>query len=249
MAWSTEIGPTLNRRLKSSGQSKAGVEGRKAGHAGSSPKAGATPPKGGSGATSPAKPKTTTGRTSADGRAAGGASPSLARGGEIPVVSGPERKAQRSTKTPPAPSATTQDPIQFAEELPPPVKSFLNDKQLQEFKELLLEKRAELAGDVQHLTDEALNRTGQGFNEQSTMPIHMADLGSDNWEQDFTLGLIVNEQNVVREIDGALQRIEDGTYGVCLATSARIGVARLRAKPWARYCIEYERRREEGRAP
>ena len=79
------------------------------------------------------------------------------------------------------------------------------------------------------------------------MPIHMADLGSDNWEQEFTLGLIANERIRVQEIDNALARIADKTYGVCLATHKRISVARLRAKPWAKYCIEYARLRDEGR--
>lgn len=114
---------------------------------------------------------------------------------------------------------------------------------------LLLAKRRELAGDVRRLTDEALNTSVQGAAEHSSMPIHMADSGSDNWEQEFTLGLIANEEALVREIDDALGRIENRTYGVCLATRKRISKARLRAKPWAKYCIEYARARDEGRAP
>jgi RNA polymerase-binding transcription factor DksA len=77
----------------------------------------------------------------------------------------------------------------------------------------------------------------------------MADLGSDNWEQDFALGLIASERQTVREIDAALKRIKDKTYGVCLATHQPISTARLRAKPWAAYCIDYARAREEGQRP
>lgn len=132
---------------------------------------------------------------------------------------------------------------------PPPVKTYLSAKELREFKNMLLEKRTELAGDVENLTSQALNRKSGGVNEQSSMPIHMADLGSDTWEQDFTLGLIANEQALVREIDDALSRIEDRTYGICVATDKPISMERLRAKPWAKYCIEYARLREEGRAP
>ncbi|MFH1108182.1 MAG: TraR/DksA family transcriptional regulator [Planctomycetota bacterium] len=146
-------------------------------------------------------------------------------------------------------SPTSQDPIEFPEETAPKVKTYLTAKQLREFKAMLLLKRGELAGDVERLTSEALKGKGQGYSDQSTMPIHMADLGSDNWEQDFTIGLIANEQNLVREIDDALVRIEDKTYGMCLATGEQISLARLQAKPWAKYCIEYERAREEGRAP
>lgn len=148
----------------------------------------------------------------------------------------------------PGASATSHDPIQFAEEVTKVPKTKLTAKELREFQGLLLEKRAELLGDIERLTDEALRRKIGGQADSSSMPIHMADLGSDNWEQDFTLGLIANEQALIREIDDALRRIEDKTYGICLATHEPIGLARLRAKPWAKYCIEYARAREEGRA-
>ena len=145
-------------------------------------------------------------------------------------------------------SATSQDPIQFPEESRKLPKSPLSAKELREFRELLLAKRAELCGDVERLTSEALNSDGVG-GEQSNMPIHMADLGTDNWEREFTLGLIASERALVREIDEALERIENKTYGVCLGTMNPIDKARLRAKPWAKYCIEYARAREEGRVP
>ena len=129
-------------------------------------------------------------------------------------------------------------------------KTKLTKKQLEEFREMLLAKRRELVGDMEHLTNEALGGsrpdTAGGL---SSMPIHMADLGSDNWEQEFMLGLIENERTLVHEIDEALERVDKRTYGVCLATHRRIVTARLRAKPWARYCIEYARLRELGRVP
>jgi len=147
-----------------------------------------------------------------------------------------------------APAATSQDPIQFPEESRRPPKTHLSAKELREFRLLLLAKRAELCGDVQRLTAEAFHQLEEGGNERSAMPIHMADLGSDNWEQDFTLGLIDTERSLVIEIDEALQRIDNKTYGICLATHNKIGIPRLRAKPWAKYCIEYAQAREEGRA-
>ena len=130
----------------------------------------------------------------------------------------------------------------------PRIKTPLSAKELREFKKRLLDKRSELVTDVDHLTRDAL-----GVHQRdrpanlSTMPIHMADLGSDNWEQEFTLGLIANEKELVRDIDDALDRIADRTYGVCLATERPIPLARLRAKPWARYGIEYARQRDGAR--
>jgi RNA polymerase-binding protein DksA len=129
-------------------------------------------------------------------------------------------------------------------------KTHLSADQLDDFRRRLLDKRAALVGDVDNLTNEALRRSrSEAAGDLSSMPIHMADIGSDNWEQEFTLGLIDNERSLLREIDEALHRIEERTYGVCLATHKPISVARLRAKPWAKYCIEYARLHEQGRAP
>lgn len=127
-------------------------------------------------------------------------------------------------------------------------KTKLTKKQLHEFERMLLEKRRELVGDMENLTNEALSGNEASGN-RSSAPFHMADAGSDNWEQEFTIGLIENERALVREVDEALQRIEDRTYGVCLATHCPIDLARLRAKPWAKYCIEYARLRELRRVP
>jgi len=110
------------------------------------------------------------------------------------------------------------------------------------YRQLLLKKRAELLGDVDHMQRETLkkNRT-DAAGDLSMMPIHMADIGTDNYEQEFTLDLIANEREVVKEIDAALERIRNGTYGVCEGTQRPIPKARLKVKPWARFRIEHKR--------
>lgn len=124
-------------------------------------------------------------------------------------------------------------------------KTRLTPEELNTFRDLLLAKRNELLGTVTQLRDDALHKSRQeSAGDLSSMPIHMADIGSDNWEQEFTLGLLANESVLLREIEEALQRIEDGTYGVCLGTNKHIQKRRLRAKPWAKYCIEYARELE-----
>lgn len=129
----------------------------------------------------------------------------------------------------------------------PASKTYLSDAELEEFRELLIAKRQEIIRDVTNLEDEAI-RQASGAGASSSMPIHMADLGTDTWEQELTLGLIENERNLLREIDEALDRVNNKTYGMCLATNKRISKARLQAKPWAKHCIEYERKRELGLA-
>ena len=128
-------------------------------------------------------------------------------------------------------------------------KTLLGAKQLREFREMLLAKRHELVGDMSGMEEEATRQQGSG--NLSSMPTHMADVGTDNFEHEFTLGLLESEQAVLHEIDEALRRIENKTYGICLGTSEGIPLARLRAKPWAKYTVEYTRLLEKGlvRAP
>ncbi len=118
----------------------------------------------------------------------------------------------------------------------------LTKSDLDRFREQLLEKRRELIGDVGSMENEAF----KGGQNLSNMPMHMADVGTDNFEQEFTLGLIESERQLLREIQEALARIEDGTFGICVATGAAIGKPRLDAKPWAKYSIEYTRMLEKG---
>lgn len=121
----------------------------------------------------------------------------------------------------------------------------LNPKDLESYREALLAKRRELVGDMSSMEREAL-RSSSGSN-LSNLPIHMADMGTDNYEQEFTLGLVEKERVLLREINGALAKLQDGTYGLCEGTGKPIGKARLEAQPWARHSIEHARTLERHR--
>jgi RNA polymerase-binding protein DksA len=120
----------------------------------------------------------------------------------------------------------------------------LGIRELEHFRELLLAKRRELVGDMTSMEREAL-RSANGTN-LSNLPLHMADMGTDNYEQEFTLGLVEKERGLLRELNRALAKIQDGTYGICEGTGKPIGPPRLEAQPWARFSIEYARMMERG---
>lgn len=129
-------------------------------------------------------------------------------------------------------------------------KRHLSKSEIEYFKQMLLEKRREIIGNVSEMEDEALRKPRvDATGDLSSMPIHMADIGTDNYEQEFALGLMNSERKLLQEIDDALQRIEQGTYGICEGTGKPISKARLEAQPWARYCVEYARMLEEGLIP
>jgi RNA polymerase-binding protein DksA len=124
---------------------------------------------------------------------------------------------------------------------------YLSSEEVEHYKELLAEKRKEILGDVTHIEDEALKKSrGESSGDLSSMPIHMADIGTDNYEQEFSLNLLDSERKILHEIELALVRMEEETYGICEVTGRGISKARLEARPWARYCIEYAKLVDKG---
>jgi DnaK suppressor protein len=125
----------------------------------------------------------------------------------------------------------------------------LSPAEIEHFRALLLQKRKEILGSVAEIEDETLRKSRlDASGDLSSMPIHMADLGTDNYQQEFSLGLIDSERRLVTEIDLALQRIDNGTFGICEGTGQPISRARLEAQPWARYSVEYARKLEQEEA-
>ncbi len=125
------------------------------------------------------------------------------------------------------------------------IKTKLSAADLRHYRDLLLERRRELVGTLTGMEEQALRSSGGNL---SNMPLHMADIGSDTYEQDFTLGMAEAERRLLGEIDAALQRIADRIYGVCQMTGKPIPKARLNAKPWAKYTIEAAKLVESGLA-
>jgi RNA polymerase-binding transcription factor DksA len=116
--------------------------------------------------------------------------------------------------------------------------------EIEAYKQQLLHLQNRLNSDVSHLTGEALGTPDSGGG-LSHMPIHMADLGSDAFEQENTLSLLANEQERLTEIGDALDRVTQGTFGRCEECAEEIPKARLKELPWARYCVACARKLEK----
>ncbi len=115
----------------------------------------------------------------------------------------------------------------------------MKKRDMKVYKERLLELRARLRGDVNALAEAALHKTrSEASGDLSSMPIHMADVGSDNFEQEFTLGLLENDGETLAHIELALERIEDGVYGSCIECERVVPKTRLNALPYTSYCVK-----------
>ena len=126
-------------------------------------------------------------------------------------------------------------------------KELFTKDRLEYFYQLLLRKRREILGDVNEIQGGTLKKSRlNASGDLSSMPIHMADIGSDTYQQEFAVEMLDGERKTLREIDDAIGRIADGSYGVCLGTGKPISKARLEAKPWAKYSVDYARKIELG---
>jgi RNA polymerase-binding transcription factor DksA len=122
--------------------------------------------------------------------------------------------------------------------------SKLSKKQLDHYRQLLVEKMYEILGDVSALEETLF----QGSGELSKMPVHLADVGTDSYEQEFNLGLVAEERKTLFDIQHAIDRIADGTFGICEGLGTPIESNRLEAIPWTRYSLKYARMIENGQA-
>src|SRR3954463_792212 len=121
----------------------------------------------------------------------------------------------------------------------------LKKEELDSFRKVLQGLRTRLRGDLDQMTDEALRRTQpDSSGNLSNVPLHMADIGTENYDQEFTLGLIENEQGVLEQVQSALGRVDAGTFGKCEECGAMIARPRLQALPYTPHCIDCARKLE-----
>ena len=109
----------------------------------------------------------------------------------------------------------------------------------------LLALRARLRGITTQMEDNALNKDQT---KTTSMPTSMAELGSDNFDQELTLSLLGSEKDALDQIEAAIERIDDGSYGRCETCDGKIAKARLEAIPYAAQCVRCASKQERGRA-
>ena len=115
--------------------------------------------------------------------------------------------------------------------------------ELETHRRQLLALQNRLNTDVSDLADEALGKPGDEVSVSlSHAPIHMADQGTDSYEQQFTLSLMENEEQTLGEIAAALERLEQGAFGRCEECRKPIPQTRLDVLPYTRHCVECARK-------
>jgi len=130
------------------------------------------------------------------------------------------------------------------------MKQGMKVAEMKPFKLALEAMRSRLRGDVTTMADAALRKTRSEANgDLSSMPIHMADIGSDAYEQEFTLSLMASEEGTLEQVEEALERIRAKTYGFCEECEGVISKKRLEAIPFASMCIRCAEKEEAVSRP
>jgi len=115
----------------------------------------------------------------------------------------------------------------------------MDKKKTEYFRQVLLAKRRDLAGEVDNLRHEGLAPVEDG-------PMDSGDDAANTYAKTVSLGISETEREMIRQIDEALDRIEAGEYGICVDCNEKIAEARLKAVPYADLCINCKSDRERG---
>lgn len=148
------------------------------------------------------------------------------------------RKPAAKAKAPPKKPAGRRAPPPPPPPKPRPKSPFAK-KDLGAFRTSLLALRSHRLGDKESREKEALKAAGQDVSVD-----HMADFGTDNYEQEFTLGILEQDVETLQDINDALTRIQEGSFGLCEECEKPIARARLKALPWARLCVACKTKEE-----
>ena len=126
------------------------------------------------------------------------------------------------------------------------MKKKFNKKELIEFKKIILKRKEEILDEIKHISDDTLKKSQkEASGDISGYTYHMADVATDTYDREFSLGLASNERKLLLELDDALKKIEDGAFGICEDCKSLIAKTRLKAVPYARLCVKCQEKKEK----
>lgn len=124
----------------------------------------------------------------------------------------------------------------------------MNKREMAKYKKLLVEEKIKLFNELKLLEKENLKQPQrEATGDLSGYTYHIADVATDNFNRELSLDLATTEQRFLLEIEEALKRIEEGTFGNCLECQKPISLRRLAAVPHTTLCIKCQTKKEEKR--
>lgn len=125
-------------------------------------------------------------------------------------------------------------------------KKYLSRDDLNFYRELLFNLKEDILQQIRDISKDTLMKSQKDISGNvSGYSLHMADVASDNYEREFSLGRVSGERSIILEIDEALKRIEDKNYGLCEKCEKHIAKIRLKAIPYAKFCKKCQEEKEK----
>ena len=121
----------------------------------------------------------------------------------------------------------------------------LSKEQIKMLRQLLIAERAKLAGEIKSIARDASTSPRDASGDLSAYTVHMADMAADTYDRELSMNLVSSEQEILYQMDDALKRLDDGSYGICQQCNKPITLSRLKAVPYASMCIECQRSKEK----
>ena len=121
----------------------------------------------------------------------------------------------------------------------------LTKQQLKQFRQLLITERAKFADEIKSIAQDASKSPREASGDLSAYTVHMADMAADTYDRELSMNIVSSEQELLYQIDDALKRLDEGSFGVCQQCNQPIAMSRLRAVPYASMCIGCQRTKEQ----
>ena len=121
----------------------------------------------------------------------------------------------------------------------------LTKEQVKQFRQLLITERAKLAEEIKSIARDVSTSPREASGDLSAYTVHLADMAADTYDRELSMNIVSSEQEILYQIDDALKRLDDGSYGTCLQCSQPITMSRLKAVPYASLCISCQRVKEQ----
>jgi len=126
------------------------------------------------------------------------------------------------------------------------LKKKFNKEELKYFRKLILKNKEKILDEIKRISEDTLKKSQKdAAGDISGYTYHMADVASDTYDREFSLGLASNERQSLYELDDAIKKIEEGTFGICEECKSVITKTRLKAVPFARLCVKCQEKKEK----
>ena len=121
----------------------------------------------------------------------------------------------------------------------------LTKEQIKQFRQLLITERVKCADEIKSIAQDASKSPREASGDLSAYTVHMADMAADTYERELSMNIVSSEQEILYQIDDALKRLDDGSFGICQQCNQPIAMSRLKAVPYASLCIGCQRVKEQ----